>query len=104
VPRRVPFYRPAHQATAARAYETTAERLADKRFYAGARWIGLRALKLATDPLCEVCRARGDLTPAGHVHHKQPRKQRPDLAYEWSNLESVCPPCHNAKGADGGAR
>lgn len=104
MPRRIPYYRPAGPVTSARSYETAPDRMEAKRFYAGARWLALRDSKLAADPLCECCRRKGFLTPARHVHHKVPRKERPDLAYDWLNLESLCIPCHNAQGAAGGKR
>ncbi|MBS0207527.1 MAG: HNH endonuclease [Planctomycetes bacterium] len=72
---------------------TTAERSEDKRFYASARWRRVRLIALARDPICVRCgRAASE-----HVHHKQPRKDRPDLAFDLNNLEGVCQPCHNAE-------
>lgn len=66
----------------------------DNRFYASARWRKLRAYKLSLNPLCEKCQRAGRVTQALHVHHVEERKDRPDLAYELSNLESLCVPCH----------
>lgn len=78
-------------------YETKDSRRADKRFYASTRWRRLRAAFLAENPLCADCKAKGRFTTAVHVHHLLERKDRPDLAHEWSNLQALCQPCHNSK-------
>ena len=104
MPGKIPVLRTAGQARARLAYERRESRAEDKRFYALARWRDLRRAKLRADPLCEPCKAGGVITPAEHVHHKRPRKTHHELAFEWENLESVCKPCHNAMGADGGDR
>ena len=59
----------------------------------GAQWQRVRARKLARDPLCEDCKARGVLREAAQVHHidSDNRNNRPE------NLESVCTFCHAAK-------
>ena len=60
------------------------------RFYHSAAWTRLRALKLANNPVCELC---GHL--AEHVHHKESIKAAPDLRLAMGNLQSVCNPCHS---------
>nr|WP_081831803.1 HNH endonuclease signature motif containing protein [Geomicrobium sp. JCM 19038] len=35
------------------------------------------------------------MTVANTVHHIKPRKDYPELALTSSNLESICPRCHN---------
>lgn len=99
MPKRVPTYNPPHfsRARATRAYETTAPRLADKRFYASAAWLRLRAAFLAEHPLCADCERAGRVTAAEHVHHLKERKDHPELALDWDNLEALCQPCHNGK-------
>lgn len=99
MPKRVATYRPhfLSRAKTTRAYETTASRLADKRFYASAAWLRLRAAFLAENPLCNACQTQGQVTAAEHVHHLKERKDYPELALEWSNLEALCQPCHNRK-------
>lgn len=52
-------------------------------------------MKLRTDPLCERCKALGDLVPATMVHHKLERADHPDLELELENLESLCASCHS---------
>ncbi len=102
MPSRIPSYRPPWLKSpqqAARQYDATAERKADKAFYKSLVWKALRAAFLAVNPLCADCYKRGRVTPANHVHHVIDRKVRPDLALEWTNLESTCRACHNAKRA-----
>ncbi len=97
---RIPYHRSQAQGLAGdtrrRSYESTESRRADQRFYAGARWRKLRRSYLAANPLCAECRRHGRVTPAEHVHHVLERKDRPDLAYEWGNLEALCPSCHDS--------
>jgi 5-methylcytosine-specific restriction endonuclease McrA len=79
------------------------------RFYNRAAWKRLRAVKLRTHPLCARCIERGLTTPAEHVHHVEDLADAPAKAFDPSNLESLCPPCHsretrhrqNASGDDG---
>lgn len=98
MPGRVGYLRPAHARDARASYERSEPRQEDKNFYSSARWRATRASVLRRSPLCEDCRRLGRLTPAEHVHHVLPRKDRPDLAYRPENLESLCQPCHNARG------
>ena len=86
---------PRHRKQQRRQHEGSAERLADQAFYNRARWKRLRAVKLNAEPLCERCKQQGRTTVAVHVHHVQPRKARPDLAYNYDNLESLCIHCHS---------
>lgn len=101
MPKRMRVYTPPHIAGPARRPARLAPgeraRVQDKAFYKLPRWRSLRALKLHTDPLCEVCQRANQITPAQHVHHLKPRKSHPELAFDFDNLESICIPCHNAK-------
>lgn len=54
----------------------------------GARWRRLRAAKLKTTPLCEVCGAL-----ATEVDHRKPKSQGGTDA--WANLQSLCKPDHS---------
>jgi len=96
MPSRVPTHRPQAVASAAKQYDQGGDRKADKAFYKSRAWRACRAAILAEFPLCAQCDREGRLTPAEHVHHLQERKERPELAFEASNLESLCQPCHNA--------
>lgn len=51
-------------------------------------------------PLCEICEARGIVTPAVDVHHKESftryeGERMLDAAFDPGNLVSVCRGCHN---------
>ena len=60
----------------------------------GPRWKALRMSILERDGFqCRKCGARGKL----EVDHVKPVRDRPDLAYEPSNLQSLCPRCHTRK-------
>ena len=41
-----------------------------QKVYQSARWHKLRMAKLLEQPLCEICLAKGIITPAIDVHHK----------------------------------
>ncbi|WP_084211107.1 HNH endonuclease signature motif containing protein [Pseudonocardia acaciae] len=55
------------------------------------RWRRLRAAKLADQPLCEQCGAL-----AHEVDHITSLGEGGDR-YDWTNLQSLCTPCHQAK-------
>jgi 5-methylcytosine-specific restriction enzyme A len=93
MPRRVPSHTPALRPHIIR----TPDRLADNRFYASTRWRKLRLTFLDTYPLCDECLKVGRTEPAIDVHHVLDRRRYPGLAFEWSNLQSLCKSCHNAK-------
>ncbi len=69
--------------------------------YNTARWRRLRAAKMMSDPLCEVCLAKGITKPATDVHHIQSfmcaeeASARSVLAFDPSNLMSLCDECHS---------
>lgn len=73
----------------------------DRQWYSGRRWRKLRELFLMDHPLCvDPFGLHGERpVPATEVHHKIPRRQRPDLAYDEENLEGLCKPCHSKKTA-----
>lgn len=59
-----------------------------------ARWKILRLEIIERDGLrCLDCGARGRL----EVDHVKPVRRRPDLAYEPSNLRTLCTSCHTRK-------
>lgn len=61
-----------------------------------ARWKTLRATKLVANPFCERCEAEGYVRPARCVHHiievesGRTEQECRDLAFRWSNLQSLC--------------
>lgn len=57
-----------------------------------ARWARVRRMKLARDPLCERCIAKGaTVNRAELVHHKDRNPKNNNEA----NLESLCHWCHD---------
>ena len=64
-----------------------------KRFYNSKGWQAIRKAHLAANPLCYQC-LNGEhevITAANTVHHKDGDRSNNDT----SNLESICPACHN---------
>ena len=58
------------------------------------RWKSLRMEILERDGFaCVKCGSRGRL----EVDHIKPVRDRPDLAYDPANLQTLCPRCHTAK-------
>lgn len=64
------------------------------------KWQKLRREQLSRKPLCEVCEQRGRVVAATEVHHKTPVESVSDfagmefLAYDRTNLMSLCHDCH----------
>jgi 5-methylcytosine-specific restriction enzyme A len=67
------------------------------RIRSGKQWQALRAACLAAHPLCCDPLGYHASSPAlaGSIHHIKPLHLRPDLAYEVTNLASLCRPCHD---------
>lgn len=60
----------------------------------GQRWKALRQAALRRDGWqCVQCGARGRL----EVDHIRPVKDAPELAFDLSNLQVLCPSCHTKK-------
>ena len=97
MPHRVPSFRPVSHATVRRSYERMPARQEDKNFYSSRPWVKLRLAFLAENPLCHDCRCNGRIEPAVDVHHVRERKEFPELALEWSNLQALCKRCHLGK-------
>ena len=65
-------------------------------FYTSRTWRKKRLEILDRDNNeCQKCKKRGEVSKATCVHHKKHLKDRPDLALEDNNLESLCDTCHN---------
>ena len=62
----------------------------NKRY--GRRWRGVRGGFLTSNPLCEICRENGRLTPATIAHHKV--AVRDGGTDSWDNLQALCHECH----------
>lgn len=61
------------------------------------RWQRLRKLYLGGNPICDECRRKGVVVLATEVHHVEAIRKRPELQYEWRNLQALCKRCHNNK-------
>lgn len=67
-----------------------------RKIYKSTRWRKLRALKIAEQPLCEMCLKEGKTTIAEDVHHIESfmstddHMRRMALAYDYENLMSIC--------------
>ncbi|MDD3038268.1 HNH endonuclease signature motif containing protein [Bacteroides sp.] len=65
-----------------------------------ARWKQLRAKKLRSNPVCEVCESNNRSTIATEVHHIVPVESVPhefgmrQLMFNYNNLQSLCHACH----------
>ena len=59
----------------------------------GKAWARIRAAFLSANPLCELCKKDGRLTPAQMVHHKV--KLTDGGTNEWPNLTALCQECHS---------
>lgn len=73
-----------------------------KKLIQSQRWVKLRALKVANNPLCEMCLLDDITTPTQEVHHIRPVESAPDrhtmmlLCFDYNNLQSLCSKCHKA--------
>lgn len=96
MPKRPPLFRPKGQ-------RTTQERKRDHDQQRGtsaergydAVWRRLRVMFLNANPLCVFHQRKRETVAATVVDHIQSVRDRPDLRLEWSNLQSLCKPCHD---------
>ncbi len=64
---------------------------AGSNIYGTERWKRVRFLAKKRDGFkCAECGAAGQL----EVHHEKPVRYAPDLAFELSNLKTLCKACH----------
>ena len=70
-------------------------RRARQDFHASAAWKRFRVEILHARPRCEA--GCGD--PANEVAHVVPVVQRPDLAFEPTNVRALCKACHSSESA-----
>jgi 5-methylcytosine-specific restriction endonuclease McrA len=60
-------------------------------FYSSKRWARVRFLAKRRDGFkCVKCGSRNKL----ECHHVKPVRERPDLAFELDNLQTLCRDCH----------
>ena len=67
------------------------------------RYRRLRAIILATEPLCRTCKAAGRYISATEVDHIAPRHKGGEVA-DVANLQPLCAECHAAKTDKEGSR
>lgn len=72
-----------------------------KRRY-GAGWQRIRKVKIAQNPLCEMCLKENRATPTEEVHHILPLAK--GGTHDMDNLMSLCTKCHSRITATEGGR
>lgn len=65
-----------------------------KRFYNSSAWKKARTMKMARDPLCEICSQKGKVVAATQVHHLLPITKYPKDRLDLDLLCSLCDSCH----------
>jgi 5-methylcytosine-specific restriction protein A len=67
-----------------------------RAWYKTVAWLAIRAKRLAEEPLCRRCKARGRLVSANTCDHIEPHRGNRELFFDYLNTQSLCPLCHNA--------
>ena len=67
--------------------------------YGSQAWKDLSEAFKRHNPLCQDCQEAGAVVPVEIVDHIEEVRDRPELSLVWSNLRSLCRPCHAAKTA-----
>ena len=86
---------PTHSRTHYQQQDAERTNKAARRLYKTARWGKVRALVLARDPLCVLCRRAG----SREVDHAVPVSDGGAM-WEMGNLQALCKPCHSRKTAE----
>ncbi len=96
MPTRPPTFKPRYSPTPKR--ETAVE-----RGY-GRKWQAARLTYLKANPLCVMCKARGEVVAASVVDHVKAHKGNHALFWDEGNWQALCARHHNQKTAteDGG--
>lgn len=66
-------------------------------FYTSKEWIMIRNKRRLENPLCQDCERKGMIRPMKVVDHIIAVEERPDLALEYSNTQSLCDFHHTLK-------
>lgn len=74
-------------------YDKTRKRTAERGY--DQAWERCRKAYLSRNPLCEVCKKEGRITPAVLVHHVKPLSEH-GARLDPANLMATCQPCHEA--------
>ncbi|MET2951755.1 HNH endonuclease [Vibrio owensii] len=69
-------------------------------FYNTSQWRALAKRILSKNPVCMMCEALDEVTPANHVDHWLEIKQFDELKMDVRHLVPMCQPCHNQKTAE----
>lgn len=83
-----------------KATNKTRERNVDlkgKNVHDSYKWKQLRERKMRENPLCEHCFNKGLIVSAKEVDHILEIKDYPELAWNITNLQSLCVSCHRIK-------
>lgn len=59
-------------------------------FYTSKEWIKLRDRRRAESPICVECEKKGKIWPMKIVDHIITVEERPDLALDFDNTQSLC--------------
>lgn len=69
-----------------------------QKAYQSSEWKKLRDIYMKEHPVCEECLAKGKITPAVDIHHKEsPFKNNEvnkSLLLDYNNLQALCKECH----------
>lgn len=90
-----------HEKLVNQQYEKYGRSKEEKKRY-GSRWQKIRDAYIHAHPMCEQCLKEGRLTPASEVHHIVPLGH--GGTHDFSNLMSLCKPCHSRITAEMGDR
>ena len=77
--------------------DKTVNKQALQLIYQSRRWKRVRAIKIINNPLCEDCLLEGKTIQVQEVHHIIPIEVRPDLAFDYDNLMSLCVEHHKKR-------
>ena len=65
------------------------------------KWRKARLHFLAANPLCEDCKAQGQITAADEVHHSVKHNGSHPLFWEATLWMALCKSCHSKRTAKG---
>jgi 5-methylcytosine-specific restriction endonuclease McrA len=71
-------------------------------FYQTQQWRRLSKRVAIEEPLCRLCLEDGNTVAGQCTDHIVPRRLRPDLSLERTNLQRLCNRCHAIKSAKEG--
>jgi 5-methylcytosine-specific restriction protein A len=66
--------------------------------YSSKDWIKLRNFVRSEEPLCRICKDRGEIVPTKIIDHIKPIIECGE-AWDRDNLQGLCESCHNRKSA-----